>query len=146
MAALAALLPALPSSSRPYASPGANVATEAGKDTAHSLTIHDYSQIGRLSGPRIGPDGRWVAYTVTYINREKEESRTRIWIAPTGGKTQVWTLFREGGEAVHRTMSGIWTAGGRTSTSREDLYERYLSWYGRQVKGDGKTTAARAGG
>ena len=89
--------------------------------------------------PQLSPDGRWIAYTVTTMDREDDASTTRIWMAPASGggaaipmtnaerssvnaalepgralsrlhrqgrrrrKEQVWTLFREGGEAVQRT-------------------------------------------
>src|SRR5262245_631580 len=104
------------------------------------LQVDDELALKEVEDPRISPDGRWIAYTVTGHDLEKDESRTRIWMVPASGgeahpltapdqdsttprwspdgrylaflssrsgdgeekeeKTQVYTLFREGGEAV----------------------------------------------
>ncbi len=49
------------------------------------LTVDDYFGLRDVGDPQISPDGRWVAYTVTTMNLEKDESKTRIWMAPTVG-------------------------------------------------------------
>ena len=111
--------------------------------TPRPLEVDDYFRLGEVDDPRMSPDGRWIAYTVTTHDLEKDKSDYRIWMVPSsggearaltgqkasssgvhwkpnprwspdgkyvaflaarnGGKTQVWTLFREGGEAVQLT-------------------------------------------
>jgi dipeptidyl aminopeptidase/acylaminoacyl peptidase len=124
----------------------ASAAEKSGKRRA--LAVDDYFELGEVADPRISPDGRWIAHTVTTQDLEEDEARTRIWMVPADGgdavplsaegqssssprwspdgrylgflsardedededecedeedKTQVWTLFRKGGEAVQRT-------------------------------------------
>jgi hypothetical protein len=52
----------------------------AAEDPAsRTLAIKDYFAIRRVSDPRISPDGRWVAYTVTTIDRQADKSESRIY-------------------------------------------------------------------
>jgi dipeptidyl aminopeptidase/acylaminoacyl peptidase len=107
------------------------------------LAVDDQFAIREVGDPRISPDGRWIAYTVTSQDLKEDESKTRIWMLPFGGgeaiplsaekedsssprwspdgrylaflssrggakedaeeRSQVFTLFREGGEAVPLT-------------------------------------------
>ncbi len=53
--------------------------------TPRPLAIDDYFRLGDVDDPRISPDGRWVAYTVTVRDLEEDEERTRIWMAPAAG-------------------------------------------------------------
>lgn len=98
------------------------------------LAVDDYFRLGDVADPRMSPDGRWISYTVTRQDLEKDKSITRGWMVPAAGgdavpltaegessshlrwspdgrylaflsardkgKKQVWTLFRQGGEAV----------------------------------------------
>jgi dipeptidyl aminopeptidase/acylaminoacyl peptidase len=103
------------------------------------VEIEDVFRLRDVDDPQLSPDGRSIAYTVTTMDLEADESKTQIWMAPASGsdeafpmtnperssssprwspdgrylaflaaggnagKDQVWTLFREGGEAVQRT-------------------------------------------
>ena len=53
--------------------------------TPRSLTVDDPFKILGIGDPQISPDGRWVAYTVSGSDLEKEESNSRIWMIPTAG-------------------------------------------------------------
>ena len=44
-----------------------------GDTTARPLTVDDYFRILNVDEPRISPDGKWVAYTVTTSDLEKDE-------------------------------------------------------------------------
>jgi dipeptidyl aminopeptidase/acylaminoacyl peptidase len=147
----------------------------AGKITkARPVTVDDYFRLRDVGDPKISPDGRWIAYTVTTHDLDADESSSRIWMMPavggdpiplsandessssprwspdgkylgflsarSEGKTrvssadgeshgsssggngdlvQVWTLFREGGEAVqltdtaHDIQSFEWSPNGK---------------------------------
>src|SRR6266496_2070338 len=52
---------------------------------SRSITIEDLYNIKFLSRPRISPDGQRVAFVVTTIDERKQEYRSSIWVAPTGG-------------------------------------------------------------
>jgi dipeptidyl aminopeptidase/acylaminoacyl peptidase len=58
---------------------------EAEKATPRPLTIDDYFKIHDVGDPQVSPDGKWVAYTVTTQDLEKDESKTRIWMVSTAG-------------------------------------------------------------
>jgi dipeptidyl aminopeptidase/acylaminoacyl peptidase len=47
-----------------------------------ALEIADYFRLRSVSGPQLSPDGKWVAYQVRDIDREEDESNTRIWMTP----------------------------------------------------------------
>lgn len=53
--------------------------------TPRLLTIQDQFNIRSVGSPEISPDGEWVAFTVSTTNLDKEETKTRIWVAPTSG-------------------------------------------------------------
>jgi len=58
---------------------------EAPPSAPRPLTVDDQFKILGVDDPQVSPDGKWVAYTVTTQDLEKDESKTRIWMAPTGG-------------------------------------------------------------
>jgi len=58
---------------------------EATQATPRPLAIDDYFKIHGVGDPRVSPDGKWVAYTVTTQDLEKDESKTRIWMVPYAG-------------------------------------------------------------
>jgi dipeptidyl aminopeptidase/acylaminoacyl peptidase len=45
--------------------------------------VDDYFRLADVGTPRISPDGRWIAYTVTTQDLKADESSTRIWMVPT---------------------------------------------------------------
>jgi dipeptidyl aminopeptidase/acylaminoacyl peptidase len=51
----------------------------------HSLTFDDLMKARRVADPQISPDGKWVAYSVTVVDKEKNSRNADIWIVPTGG-------------------------------------------------------------
>lgn len=44
------------------------------------LTVDDIFQIKSVRDPQISPDGAWVAYTVSALNAEKDNSDTDVWM------------------------------------------------------------------
>lgn len=60
-----------------------------------SLTVDDYFRILTVDEPQISPDGKWVAYTVTTSDIEKDESTSRIWMVPAAGGEPVPMTTKE---------------------------------------------------
>jgi len=52
------------------------------KNKPQLVTPDDYFRLGDVGGPRISPDGRWIAYTVGTQDLEADESSSRIWMVP----------------------------------------------------------------
>ena len=62
-----------------------------------ALTIDDFFRLAHAGGPRISPDGKWVAYTLKTTDLEKDESETALWMVPTGGGVaKPWRLTAPG--------------------------------------------------
>ena len=59
------------------------------------LTVDDYFKIHDVGDPQVSPDGKWVAYTVTKQDLEKDESKTRIWMIPSSGGEPVPMTAKE---------------------------------------------------
>jgi dipeptidyl aminopeptidase/acylaminoacyl peptidase len=55
------------------------------KIKARPVTADDYFRLGDVGDPRISPDGRWIAYTVTSQDLEADESSSRIWMVAAAG-------------------------------------------------------------
>jgi len=60
-----------------------------------TLTVDDYLALSDVDDPQVSPDGKWVAYTVTTQDLEKDESKTRIWMIPTAGGEAVPMTAKE---------------------------------------------------
>ncbi|MDH3521355.1 MAG: hypothetical protein OEM49_12940, partial [Myxococcales bacterium] len=63
----------------------AHAAAAASAKKPRLLAPDDAFAIGDVAEPQISPDGRWIAYTVTTLDLEEDESRTRIWMVPAAG-------------------------------------------------------------
>jgi len=49
------------------------------------LTPDDVFALGEVADPRVSPDGTWVAYTVSRLDRKKDEADTDVYMAPYAG-------------------------------------------------------------
>src|SRR5580698_2360520 len=96
----------------------------AGSDTAtaraqgggglRAITLEDLFAIHPVEGPRISPDGKWVAYTVTTTSMSKDETEQRIWMVPFAG-----------GDAIALTAEGV--SSGHPEWSPDGKYLAFLS-------------------
>ncbi|MBN1348819.1 S9 family peptidase [candidate division KSB1 bacterium] len=50
------------------------------------ITVEDVFAMGRISDPRVSPDDKWVAYTLTRYSMETNESNSDIWLVPLNGE------------------------------------------------------------
>jgi dipeptidyl aminopeptidase/acylaminoacyl peptidase len=53
--------------------------------TKQPITFDDLISIGRVSDPQISPDGKEVAFVVTYYSKETNRGNSDIWIVPFSG-------------------------------------------------------------
>ena len=49
------------------------------------LTFDDFIKIQRVTDPQPSPDGKWVAYVVTIMDKEANKGNSDLWIVPTAG-------------------------------------------------------------
>ena len=67
--------------------PTLRAAESVAQSEVSRLAIEHLFQLGSVSDPQISPEGDWIAYTVTRLDLEEDESRSRVWMVPaTGGK------------------------------------------------------------
>ncbi len=64
-------------------------------DAMRPLAIGDYFALQSVGSPRISPDAKWVAYTVSNANLETDSREMRVWMISTSG-----------GEAIPMTAKG----------------------------------------
>ena len=53
--------------------------------TRRPLEPSDVFELKTVGDPRISPDGAWVAYTVSWLDKKEDNSDTDIYMAPTAG-------------------------------------------------------------
>lgn len=47
--------------------------------------VDDIFALKNVGDPRISPDGKWIAFTVSQLDEKKDASDTNIWMVPAGG-------------------------------------------------------------
>ena len=47
-----------------------------------AITIDDYFQLREVRDPQLGPDARWVTYTVKTALLKDDKNEERIWMVP----------------------------------------------------------------
>src|ERR1700722_8375143 len=79
-----------------------------------AITLEDLFAIRPVEGPRISPDGKWVAYSVTTTSLAKDEDEQRVWMVPFAG-----------GDAIALTSEGV--SSGHPEWSPDGKYLAFLS-------------------
>ncbi len=119
LAAAAAAAVAMPARSPAGAAPapahagsGARAAAPDAAAGARALTFDDFIALGRVSDPQVSPDGRRVAFVVTWMDEEANRGNSDIWIAPLDGSEPARQLTRrEGTDSQPRfSPDGRWIA------------------------------------
>lgn len=74
----------------------------------HPFHVEDMQKLSRVSGPKVSPDGKWVAFMVTRSDVAKNKSVTNVWmIAAAGGEPQQLTFAEQGFEGnLHWSPDG----------------------------------------
>jgi dipeptidyl aminopeptidase/acylaminoacyl peptidase len=88
------------------------VFAERGSAAQRRLGVDDYLVLESVGAPVISPDGVWVAYTVSSIDAEKNET-----------ESAVWRVARAGGDPLRMTGEGSYASAPRWSPDG-----RYLSF------------------
>src|SRR5260370_13745839 len=51
------------------------------------MTFADLQRMKRVSDPQISPSGKWVMFSVTEVDLEKNSKVNHLWVVPMGGPT-----------------------------------------------------------
>jgi dipeptidyl aminopeptidase/acylaminoacyl peptidase len=65
--------------------------------TAHSFHVEDMQRLSRVSGPKLSPDAKWVAFTVARPDVTKNRSVKNIWLVSANGEELQQLTFAEQG-------------------------------------------------
>jgi dipeptidyl aminopeptidase/acylaminoacyl peptidase len=93
--------------------------------TKRHLGPDDYYRMREVGAPQISPDGKWIAYTVTTMNRELDRL-----------ETQIWTVDWEGTQSLQMTYGP--ESASSPKWSPDGKYLSFLSSH-KDEKGEGKT-------
>ncbi|HEX8494758.1 MAG TPA: S9 family peptidase [Pyrinomonadaceae bacterium] len=61
------------------------VGVNFGQTASSKFTINDLLKVRRVGDPQISPDGRWVAYTITDMDKTANRGLTQIYLVPVEG-------------------------------------------------------------
>lgn len=62
-----------------------------------AITFDDLVGMGRLSDPQLSPDGKWIAFVVTYHNKVENNTNSNIYLVPAnGGEVRQLTSAKRG--------------------------------------------------
>jgi dipeptidyl aminopeptidase/acylaminoacyl peptidase len=53
------------------------------------ITLDDLARLHEVESPQVSPDGKWVAYTVSSVDKEKDKKITHIWMAAWDGSGEL---------------------------------------------------------
>ena len=73
-----------------------------------SLRVDDIFSLKDVADPRVSPDGRWIAFTVTALDAKEDESNADLYMAPLAGGEAVRLTWSEESEKSPR-----WSPDGR---------------------------------
>ncbi len=92
-------------------------------DGPRAITFDDLISLGRIGSFEISPDGKWIAFTVTWFSKEDNSSNTDIYLVPVRGG-EVWRFVRSDGN----DHSPCWSPDGRHLAFVSDRNGRAQIW------------------
>ncbi len=55
----------------------------------HGMTLDDMTRMVRVGGPQVSPDGKWIAYTVTHVDKDDDKNLTDLWMVSWDGTQDI---------------------------------------------------------
>ncbi len=85
------------------------LAATAGMQAApRMLNLDDLARLSVVSDPRVSPDGKWVAYTVSTVDAKDDKRVSHLWMISWDGSQNLQLTFDAEGESAPR-----WSPDGR---------------------------------
>jgi len=53
--------------------------------TTHPFNVHDLWELDRISGPQVSPDGNWVVFGISSLDKEANRRRSDLWMVAVDG-------------------------------------------------------------
>ncbi|MGA0559005.1 S9 family peptidase [Larkinella sp. VNQ87] len=76
--------------------------------TKRPIQPSDILRLQNINDPQVSPDGKWVAYTLSSVDKEKDKRNTDLWMISWDGKESVQLTSSPDGESSPR-----WSPDGR---------------------------------
>jgi dipeptidyl aminopeptidase/acylaminoacyl peptidase len=70
--------------------------------TKRAIAIDDIYRTQQVAGPQCSPDGKWIAYTVTSMDREADKRRSSVWMVNWEGTHSVQLTSGADGDTAPR--------------------------------------------
>jgi len=66
------------------------------------LKVDDLDRLAEVANPQVSPDGKWIAYTVSTVDREDDKNVTSIWMVSWDGSQNVRLTYGTESESSPR--------------------------------------------
>src|SRR5262245_14583370 len=112
--------------------------------TRRPLTVDDLDRLRDVRDPQRSPDGQWVAYTVTSVDREADKSDTDVWMVSWDGTRSIRVTSSPQNETTPR-----WSPDGRHLaflSSRQDAKDAAQVWLLDRAGGEAEKLTSVEGG
>lgn len=93
------------------------------QESKRPITIDDFFKLKEVKDPKVSPDGKWIAYTVSEPDLKEDKKETRIWMVPAAG-----------GEAIPMTAKGY--SAGSPRWSPDGKFLSFLASRGKDKEGE----------
>lgn len=80
----------------------------AQSQTKRLLKIDDFDRFAEVDDPQLSPDGKWIAYTVSTVNRDDDKTVTNVWMINWDASQRVRLTYDNESESSPR-----WSPDGR---------------------------------
>ena len=84
-------------------------APSAAANPPHPMTVDDVDHLLDVNGPRLSPDGQWIAYTVRRVDTKADKNVTDLWMANWEGTQDIQLTY----EVEHSISDPGWSPDGK---------------------------------
>jgi dipeptidyl aminopeptidase/acylaminoacyl peptidase len=75
----------------------------------HAMTVDDVDHLLDVGGPKLSPDGQWIAYTVRRVDTKADKTVTDLWMAGWDGTQDIQLTY----EVEHSVSDPRWSPDGK---------------------------------
>ena len=102
------------------------VSSSASVPARQLLDKETFFEMESVSNPEISPDGKWIVFTRTWVDKAKDESRSNLWLVDVAG-----TRVRELTSGPYRDSAPVWSPDGKRLaflSDRDGTTQLHVLW------------------